>query len=230
MRDCENAIESYLEGKPLQTPSKILIAALVEFGNAPVRNVGTRDIARRAGVNIAAISYYFDGKDDLYAELIDQIIAYFNRMAGSFHARLDALAKNPSKQEAKALVYDYVAWRLASINGHSAAQNEVTKSIVSIVAREEINNTPMFKKIHNGVMEWSNRVFSQPFKIIYGDDVDEERSRILALALSGALIRFCVVADSIKETMRWSLIEEKECLKIRDAIFFVLDNMFRGYV
>ena len=44
------------------------------------------------------------------------------------------------------------------------------------------------------------------------------------------MIRFCVVTDSIKETMRWSLIEEKECLKIRDAIFFVLDNMFRGYV
>ena len=65
-----NAIQQYLDGAKLDTASKILIAALFEFGNAPVKDVGTRDIAKRAGVNIAAISYYFKGKDELYSELV----------------------------------------------------------------------------------------------------------------------------------------------------------------
>ena len=227
MKPVPNAIESYMEGLPLDTPSKILIAALIEFGKAPVKSVGTRDIAKRAGVNIAAISYYFDGKDELYALLVDQIIEYFNKTSAEFRQRLDALVAAPDKQAAKQLLRDYIRWRVMSPENREDMRNDVVKSVISIVSREEFNNTPLFKKIHDEVVKWSDAVFSESFKIIFGNSIDDESARILALSVSGMLVKFTVVPESVKYSMQWRKIGVEENEKICQTLMFVLERLLK---
>ncbi len=50
------------------TRQRLLRTALVEFGRHDFDAVGIRQIADAAGVNIAAVSYHFGGKQDLYLE------------------------------------------------------------------------------------------------------------------------------------------------------------------
>ena len=53
---------------------KLIESALAVFSMKGFENTSTRDIAKAAGVNHAAISYYFSGKEQLYIACVDKII------------------------------------------------------------------------------------------------------------------------------------------------------------
>lgn len=108
----KNALKQYYGGgREFDAPTRILLAALVEFGKDSPNSVGTREIARRAEINISAISYYFGGKSGLYDTLISQIIEFIRDAEADFKRRMDALKKDPSKEGAKNLLKDYMFWR-----------------------------------------------------------------------------------------------------------------------
>jgi len=67
---------------PERTRARILDAAKVEFGAKGFAGARVSDIAERAGVNKQLISYYFDGKGGLYAELASQWQQTSNELAG----------------------------------------------------------------------------------------------------------------------------------------------------
>jgi TetR/AcrR family transcriptional regulator, regulator of cefoperazone and chloramphenicol sensitivity len=58
----------------LQTRPRILSEAMILFAAQGFRNTTIRDLAARAGVNIAAINYHFRSKDDLYAEVVNNAL------------------------------------------------------------------------------------------------------------------------------------------------------------
>jgi TetR/AcrR family transcriptional regulator len=57
---------------PERTKARILEAAMAEFAAKGFAATRVSDIAERAGVNKQLISYYFGGKEGLYAELAKQ--------------------------------------------------------------------------------------------------------------------------------------------------------------
>ncbi len=54
-----------MTSKGEQAKSQLIAAAIAQFGEYG-QHATTRDIAAQAGQNIAAITYYFGSKDDLY--------------------------------------------------------------------------------------------------------------------------------------------------------------------
>jgi len=54
---------------PERTKARILDAAIEEFSAKGFAGARVAEIARRAGVNVQLIAYYFDGKEGLYREL-----------------------------------------------------------------------------------------------------------------------------------------------------------------
>ncbi len=52
---------------------KLIAAALAQFGEYGM-NATTREIAAQAGQNIAAITYYFGSKEDLYLALMNPLM------------------------------------------------------------------------------------------------------------------------------------------------------------
>ena len=73
----EQAAEKTAEG----ARERILEAALDLFGERGLTGTTVRDIAARAKVNVAAISYHFGGKDELYRAVAGMVI-------GSIEARV----------------------------------------------------------------------------------------------------------------------------------------------
>lgn len=216
-----NFLAKYCGGEELDTPSKILVAALMEFADAPVKSVGTRDIARRAGVNIAAISYYFKGKDGLYAELINQIIDYFEKFVKVFFDRYDALMRNPTKTEAVALLKDYISWRVC----YPKKGDDINKSISSILIREEINKTPLFMRIYTRLIEKNDALFRDCMKIAVGDKIGEETAGIMGVVMLGTIMRLDIVPDSAALSMGWKNIGAEESEKILAAMLGMLDRV-----
>ena len=62
------------ERSPDATRERILEAALDLFGERGLTGTTVRDIAQRAKVNVAAISYHFGGKDELYRAVATTVI------------------------------------------------------------------------------------------------------------------------------------------------------------
>ncbi len=58
----------------METKDKILEAAMQEFADFGYRRSTVRGICRRAGVNIAAVNYYFSGKEELYRQVFEWVI------------------------------------------------------------------------------------------------------------------------------------------------------------
>jgi AcrR family transcriptional regulator len=72
-----------------QTRLRLLDAGLAVFSEVGYHGATIREIAGRAGTNIAAISYHFGGKDGLYAEVVRSVVAV---AAGDSAAAADGTA------------------------------------------------------------------------------------------------------------------------------------------
>lgn len=72
----KNYVAELSKGVCLDAKSKIIKAAIEEFAMLSLAAARTRQIAAKAGVNHAAISYYFGGKKELYNETIRQLAEY----------------------------------------------------------------------------------------------------------------------------------------------------------
>src|SRR5208282_1184218 len=77
------------------TRLRIIRTALDVFGTLGFEEASTRRIADRAGVNLAALHYYFAGKDGIYRACAEHIAAYGEQMIGPFVARLETALANP---------------------------------------------------------------------------------------------------------------------------------------
>ena len=77
------------------TRLRIIKTALDVFGTLGFEAASTRAIADRAGVNLAALHYYFPGKVGVYQACADHIAAYGEQMIGPFVARIETMLANP---------------------------------------------------------------------------------------------------------------------------------------
>lgn len=62
-----------------ETREQLLETALEAFGELGFQGATTREIARRADVNLGLFSYYFDGKEDLWRACVDRAFGELNR-------------------------------------------------------------------------------------------------------------------------------------------------------
>lgn len=74
-----------------QAKSQLIAAALAQFGEYGL-HATTRDIAALAGQNIAAITYYFGSKEDLYLACAQWIADFLGEFAPMLKKRNVCLA------------------------------------------------------------------------------------------------------------------------------------------
>jgi TetR/AcrR family transcriptional regulator len=76
------------------TVTKIIEAAIPLFATKGLVNVSVKELADAAGVNIALISYYFGGKDNLYAYILeDQLTKLKDTIETIRHEDVSAIMK-----------------------------------------------------------------------------------------------------------------------------------------
>jgi AcrR family transcriptional regulator len=92
--------EANIDTSPERTRARILDAALDLFGERGLTGTTVRDIAGRANVNVAAISYYFGGKDELYKAVAQMVI---DGIEARLHRRAAPLLDQPPTDAARAL-------------------------------------------------------------------------------------------------------------------------------
>lgn len=84
----------------MKTKDKIIEAAIHEFAAKGFEQATTRDILEQAGANVAAINYYFKGKQGLYVEVLLHIVEIVREQFKEVYPQyllLKATMPNPKK-------------------------------------------------------------------------------------------------------------------------------------
>ena len=84
-----DAVLDVLCEDPSCCSERLLHTAGILYARQGFDSISTRRITSVAGVNLAAIAYYFGGKDGLQQAIIDHVVARSNEHIGRIFAELD---------------------------------------------------------------------------------------------------------------------------------------------
>ena len=177
-RACENETS---------TATAILRAALDEFALRSLEGARTREIARKAGVNHAAICYYFGGKLGIYSRIIELTVEDFQKRYKIClkEAREIFASENPSKERARELLFFMLAMRMKL-----AVAIPESRKMFLIICREELYPTEMYQKIWDGIIKPMHDAISGLVNIAMGGRLSQSEADIYAQMVFGLIIPF----------------------------------------
>ncbi|MCF1504647.1 CerR family C-terminal domain-containing protein [Afifella sp. H1R] len=173
------------------TRERILDAALELFGERGLHAASVRDVAKLAKANVAAISYHFGGKEELYLAVAGHVAAIMGSRIAERAPQIVNSAPPANPQEALAhleLAFDTI---VDVIVGH-----EDMRRVSRFILREQMSPTAAFDIIYAQVMERMHRTVCLNFGVATGLDPDSETVRLRTFLLIGQGI-FLRVAEAV---------------------------------
>lgn len=210
------------------TRARIIEAAVIIFGERGYESASTRDIAAAAGVNAPAIQYYFDGKEGVYLECIEQLVGFlWQRMGAPVEAAEIALADpDIADQSLIEIILTILGAVVSMIDDEAIVWRQ-------FVDRHQENLCP----------ESASAVFETKFKTrvghsiraliarLTGLDVDDERAIIHSMALFTQGLAFRAQRTKLMTALQWTAINQREMELVRDVVLsqarFTLEGLAR---
>ena len=207
----ERDLETIISGNAPDTYAKIVRVALGAFASETPAAVRMRDIASRAGVNLALVNYHFLSKENLYAEIARMIVEYQKKVSAEFFARFAEVEKSESRKDARALISDFLASRIRC----ESEKNRHVRNIILIMMREELCNTEAYALFLREI--FVPRVFAvaRLVEIASGGAFAGESSLIAAKMMLGMTHLFNTARTGFKYDLKWRRIGKKEAERVR---------------
>ena len=165
----------------------IIKTALDVFGTFGFDEASTRLIADRAGVNLAALHYYFAGKDGLSHACAEHIATYGEQMIGPFLTRLETPLSNPrlTRRQLRVLLHE-------TLDGFAdlLVSPHEPPSWIAFVLREQMNPTTAYGVLHERL---SGRLIGAVAALVgrlIDRPADAEETILRTLAMLGPLMVF----------------------------------------
>jgi len=182
----------------VEARSRILYTALRLFAEGGFAKTSTREIAKAAGVNIAAISYYFGDKAGLYA-------ATFNEPMGGSANDLVKLFEDPALPTREALRLYMNAYV------EPLKRGEIVRQCMRLHMREMVEPTSQWaEEIERDVRGPHEALVGILCRHLGVKKADDDVHR-LALAVSGLAMQLFVMQDLV-DTLRPSLLKSAQSI------------------
>lgn len=189
------------------TKTRLLEVAIDLFGRDGKSATGTRAIAEAAGVPMSAITYHFGGKDELYLACANHLAQEMRRRMSSAHGRRGRQPTDP--QEAfLGLLSDLV----------TVLMPEDAAPIARFVIREQMDPSPAFELLYDGVIGEQLRQAEECLGRIVGARVRPQELRIRVLALVGQVPFFRFARATLLRAMGWRAVGPRETEQIRATV------------
>jgi AcrR family transcriptional regulator len=179
---------------------RALIGAGVElFGRRGLEGSTTRELARVAGQNIAAIAYHFGSKEGLYLavaeHLLDMVLQRNLRLIDDTEALLAGGRASPA---------DLLrALRALTVGLLTMFTRDETLAMSRIISREQIDPTAAFDLFYERAIERAHRCVAGVLDQYSGLDSGPLDSVLRAHVLLGSLLGFRVAAATVLRRTGW---------------------------
>jgi AcrR family transcriptional regulator len=216
-RPAPAASSSPQEGRSASPRGQLARQALIEagvevFGANSLESATTRDIAQRAGQNIAAIAYYFGGKDGLYMAVVEHIASIIGERIGPLMDEIARYLAQPNRSAGRCL--DYMGQLLAS----TIATHSDMLAVTSIIVKEQMHPTPAFDVLYARGLGQLQATGAALLEAYCGTPADAEETIVRFHALLGQSLAFRFARETIIRRAEWQGIGQQEEQLIRDVV------------
>ena len=207
-----------------QTRRQLLAAATELFGECGLQGATTRDIAQRAGQNIAAITYYFSSKEGLYLAVAQSLADFIQQAFAPLADEVDRFWQQSAAQPDAAL-------RLLQ-RGLLAFSELMTQphtlNLSKIMSREQLAPTEAYPLIHSQVIAPMHERLCRLLAAATGIDDQAIRLVLHTHALIGEVLSFRVARETIRRQAGWQEIGEDEAVQIAAVLSEHIEILVTG--
>jgi TetR/AcrR family transcriptional regulator len=140
--------------RTLETRERLLAAALPIFAARGFEGATTREIAKQAGVALAALPYHFDTKDALWRAAVDRIFALLN---AALATQLGTLGGLEPRERLRRSLREFVAFAAAHPELHRFMLSEGTAPSDRLTWLVERHVRPLFDALCSGFADAQRR-------------------------------------------------------------------------
>ena len=194
------------------TRARLVEAALDVFGRLGFEGATTRQIAREAGANLAAIVYHFGSKEALHIAVAEHIIANIGARTGDALAAAAAPAADLTPAAARAAFARLIGTFVDVILGSAEAERWAR-----FIVREQLAPTPAFEVIY-GFMGRAHGIATHLVAIALGQPEASERVRLKVFTMLGQVMVFRVAQALVLRRMEWTAIGEDQRAAIKRTV------------
>ena len=203
--------------------NRLIAAAIAQFGEYGM-HATTRDIAAAAGQNIAAITYYFGSKDDLYMAsaqwIADFINAHFRPHAEAAEALL--AQTSPDKAAIRQLIDDACRHMIRLMTA------DETLNISKFISREQLSPTAAYQRVHEQVIAPLHDHLTRLIARYSGCDAQATDTILHTHALIGEILAFRLGRETILLRTGWTQFDEEKAAAIHQVVARHIDWILDG--
>ena len=206
-----------------QAKSQLIAAALAQFGEYGL-HATTRDIAAQAGQNIAAITYYFGSKDDLYLACAQWIADFIGENFRPHVQAAEELFAQP--------VSDKAAIRQLIL---SACKNMIllltqddTVNLSKFISREQFSPTVAYQHIHDKVIAPMHTHLTHLIAAYTARDPHDTQTILHTHALLGEILAFRLGRETILLRAGWAGFDDDKAEQIFQVVSSHIDFILQG--
>lgn len=204
------------------TRERLIDAGLDAFGLYGFDGASTRDIAARAGVNIAAIPYHFGGKEGLHRavaqHIVDSIGANLAPLLDAIEMRLQGEALSPAL--ARRMLHQALERAADTLLGRPEAARWAR-----FVIREQMDPTASFAVLYGGLMGRAHTLLTALYAAASGRDADAPETIARAFAVIGQLLVFRMARGLVEARLGWHAYGPAEVALVKAILHENLDAL-----
>jgi TetR/AcrR family transcriptional regulator, regulator of cefoperazone and chloramphenicol sensitivity len=206
-----------------EPPKRLIEAGLDLFGKYSFDGTSTRMLAEQAEVNLAAITYYFGGKQGLYLAVADHIVEEINGLLGPRLARAqEAIEKESlSREQCFNHLCELLEFLITGFLGRAK-----TDKWLSIIVREQLCPTDAFSILFEGYMRPLDQALFGLVARIMGEGPDDRMVKLRVLAVKGEIQIFHISPTAVKRTLNWESYGPENLDAIRSVVMDNLKKIF----
>lgn len=197
------------------TRQKLIDAALRIFGEHGFDGASTRMLADAAGANLAAIPYYFGGKEGLYRAAAHYVVESSMSEISPVLEQIDhAFAQRPvSRKIACELLH-----KLFDSFTTLAIGSRVADTWASFVMREQMHPGAAFEIFYDGMMVRITAAANRLVATIQKRAPDDPRTLIVTQAILGQVLIFRTSRTAALRTLGWKTFSADHLALIRSVL------------
>lgn len=192
------------------------------FGESGLEAATTREIAQRAGQNIAAIAYYFGGKEGLYFAVVEHIVEIVVARLAPAMDEAEAFLGQQRRAPARCLG---LIVRLLEL---SIATNQAMIPVTGIIVREQTHPTSAFSILYDGCLERLQRLGAGLVRAYVNPEAPIDEYVVRFHAMLGESLAFRFARETILRRTGWREIGAKEEARIRSVVTEHAELVLRG--
>jgi TetR/AcrR family transcriptional regulator, regulator of cefoperazone and chloramphenicol sensitivity len=200
------------------TRTQLIEAALDVFGRLGYEGASTREIAKAAGANLAAIVYHFGGKEGLHLAVAEHIATSIAQKIGPTLAAVAGPETSATPKAARAALHKLIETFIEVILGSAEAERWAR-----FIVREQMQPTAAFDVIYRflgGAATTATRLVAAALS-----RPDDEETRVRVFTFLGQVLVFRVAQTLVLRRMEWTVVEDPQRALIKRVVLGQIDHI-----